>query len=181
MFVDEEDFYIYPILNKYYSQKGNDNLGILETKDKDFKNEVANTICEVLLVRQKIRAIRLYFKAYIEPILNELHNQDKITYDMLSNDKTTLETSEKVKTILSSFLGIISSDLILNNDDEMPTDDMLKSLYQVFFTDDDIEFKKELAKGICEDFVNFYNENDFTKLNIEELQERLNNSLFVSE
>ena len=181
MFVDEEDFYIYPLLDKYYSQKGNDNLGILETKDKDFKNEVADTICEVLLVRQKIKSIRLYFKVYIEPILNELHSQDKIIYDMLSSDEITLETSKKVKTILSSFLGIISSDLILNNDDEMPTDNMLKSLYQVFFTDDDIEFKKELAKGICDDFVNFFNENDFAKLSIEELQEKLNASLFVSE
>lgn len=181
MFVDEEDFYIYPLLNKYYSQKGNDNLGILETKDKDFKNEVADTICEVLLVKQKTKAIRLYFKVYIEPILNELHNQDKIIYNMLSNDKTILETSEKVKTILSSFLGIISSDLILNNDDETPTDDMLKGLYLVLFTDDNIEAKKELAKGICEDFVNFYNENDFTQLSIEELQERLNNSLLISE
>lgn len=181
MFADEEDFYIYPLLNKYYSQKGNDNLGILETKDKDFKNEIADTICEVLLVRQKTKAIRVYFKTYIEPILSELHNQNKIIYNMLSSDKTTLETSKKVKTILSSFLGIISSDLILNNDDEMPTDNMIKSLYQVFFTDDDIEFKKEFAKGICEDFVNFYNENDFTKLSIEELQERLNDSLFASE
>lgn len=49
----------------------------------------------------------------------------------------------------------------------------------VELTDDDIEFKKELAKGICEDFFNFCNENDFTKLSIEELQERLNKTLFI--
>lgn len=181
MLVDEEDFYIYPLLNKYCSQKGNDNLGILETKDKDFKNEVADTICEALIVRQKIKAISLYFKVYIEPILNELHNQSKITYDMFSNDKTTLETSEKVKTILSSILGIISSELVLNNSSEITNNNTILLLQKIFLTNDDLEIKNEYAKQFCNDFLNFYKENDFTILSIEELQERLNNSLFVSE
>ena len=55
MFVDEEDFYIYPLLNKYYSQKGNDNLGILETKDKELVNLIFPTlICVVDIDEQFI-------------------------------------------------------------------------------------------------------------------------------
>lgn len=93
---------------------------------------------------------------------------------MLSTDDIILETSNKIKSILSSFLGIISSELVLNN--EIPKDN---SVYNVFMTDDNIELKNELAKGICEDFLNFYKDNDFKTLSIDELQEKLNQSLFV--
>lgn len=174
--IDEEDFYIYPFLFPYFNRKGNDNLNVLLTKDKDFKNEVATSICEVLLIRQKTKCVSAYFKGYIEPLLSELNSQGKIIYNMLSNDNVVLEISQKIKTIVSSFLGIISSELVLNNDEEIPKDNLL---YNVFMTDDNIELKKELSKGICEDFLNFYKENDFKTLNIDELQEKLNQSLFV--
>lgn len=176
MICDEEDFYIYQLLSKYCKQTGNDDLYLLETKDNDFKNEVATSICEVLLVRQKIKSVSAYFKGYIEPLLNKLNSQGKIIYDMTSTDNKILETSEKVKTIASSVLGIISSQLI--NNDEMPKDDIQTMLYDIFFNDN-VELKELYAKGFCEDFLNFYKDNDFKTLSIDELQEQLNKSLFV--
>ena len=177
--IDKEDFYIYPFLMEYYSKKGNDNLNVLETKDKNFKEEVANTICKVLLVRQKTKNVSGYFKMYIEPLLVELNKQGKIIYDMTSTDNITLETSEKVKTITSSVLGITSSQLIINDIDEMPKDDIQDMLYKLFFKDDNIELKKEYARLFCDDFLRFYKINDFKKLSIDELQEILNNELFI--
>lgn len=174
--IDDEDFYIYPFLFPYFNKKGNDNLNVLLTKDKDFKNEIATSICEVLLTRQKTKCISAYFKGYIEPLLNELNVQGKIIYDMTSTDDTTLDISNKIKNIVTTILGVLSKDLILNNDDETIKN---KAIYIVLMTNDNIEFKNKLAKGICEDFLNFYEENDFKVLSLEELHERLDKSLFV--
>ena len=52
-----DDFYSETILKDFYQRKGNDNLDLLETKDKDYKKEVANGICNMLIARANTKQI----------------------------------------------------------------------------------------------------------------------------
>lgn len=166
--MEQEDFYIFPFLYNYYHKLGNDNLPLLETKDKDFKNEVANKICEIALIRKRTKQVSQFFIKYIEPLLEELNKQNKIVYDMTSND--TLKISKKVKGIISTILGTITSNLIMYSEEDIPKED---TLYIAFMTDENVELKKEIAKDLCDGLLAFYNANDFIKLSYEELLNNL--------
>lgn len=167
---EQEDFYIHPFLYNYYHKLGSDNLPLLETKDKDFKNEVANKICEIVLIRKRTKQVSQFFIKYIEPLLEELNKQNKIMYDMTSNNTQVLKTSKKVKGVISSVLGVISSNLIMYENNDIPKED---SLYIALMTEENVELKKEIAKDLCDGLLVFYKDNDFLKLSYDELLNNL--------
>lgn len=167
---EQEDFYIHPFLYNYYHKLGSDNLPLLETKDKDFKNEVASKICEIVLIRKRTKQVSHFFIKYIEPLLEELNKQNKIVYDMTSSDTLVLKTSQKVKGIISNVLGTITGNLIMYNEEGIPKED---TLYIAFMTNENVELKKEIAKDLCDGLLAFYKDNDFSKLSYEELLNNL--------
>ena len=70
-----DDFYSENILQDFYESKGNDNLDLLETKDKDYKKEVANEICDMLIIRANTKNIKDFYKGYVVPTFKDLYKQ----------------------------------------------------------------------------------------------------------
>ena len=100
-----DDFYSETILNEFYQRKGNDNLDLLETKDKDYKKEVAKGICNMLILRANTKQIKDFYKYYVFPILKDLYKENEIDFDITKlDDERTEKIKTNILTTLSSFI-----------------------------------------------------------------------------
>lgn len=151
-----DDFYSENILNDFYQRKGNDNLDLLETKDKDFKKEVANGICNMLISRTNTKQIKDFYKDYVIPILKDLYKENEIDFDITKLDD---ERTEKIKT---NILTTLSSFIIELNELTERIDIQEKDLPMFnFIYSEDEKLKQAMALYFINQFMEIYQTKDF--------------------
>lgn len=151
-----DDFYTETILNDFYQRKGNDNLDLLETKDKDYKKEVANGICNMLISRANTKQIKDFYKDYVVPTLKDLYKENEIDFDITKlDDNRTEKIKTNILTTISSF--IIELNELTNRIDIQEKDlPMFNFLYS-----DNKDLKQAMALYFINQFMGIYETKDF--------------------
>ena len=151
-----DDFYSENILNDFYQRKGNDNLDLLETKDKDYKKEVANGICNMLILRANTKQIKDFYKYYVIPILKDLYKENEIDFDITKlDDERTEKIRINILTTLSSF--IIELNELTERIDIQEKDLPIFN----FICSDDEKLKQAMALYFINQFMEIYQTKDF--------------------
>lgn len=151
-----DDFYSETILNDFYQRKGNDNLDLLETKDKDYKKEVANGICNMLIARANTKQIKDFYKYYVVPILKDLYKENEIDFDITKlDDERTEKIRINILTTLSSFI-IELNELTERIDIQEKDLPMFNFIYS-----DDEKLKQAMALYFINQFMGIYETKDF--------------------
>lgn len=151
-----DDFYSKTMLNDFYQRKGNDNLDLLETKDKDYKKEVANGICNMLIARANTKQIKDFYKYFIVPILKDLYKENEIDFDITKLDD---ERTEKIKT---NILTTLSSFIIELNEltDRIDIQEKDLPMFNFIYSNDN-EIKQAMALYFINQFMGIYETKDF--------------------
>lgn len=151
-----DDFYSGTILKDFYQRKGNDNLDLLETKDKNYKKEVANGICNMLIARTKTKQIKDFYKDYVIPTLNDLYKENEIDFDITKLD------DERAKKIKTNILTTLSSFIIELNELADRIDIQEKDLPMFnFICSEDEKLKQAMALYFINQFMEIYQTKDF--------------------
>ena len=143
-------------------------------KDKKIKKQLANKICEYL-IRTRTYELNLnkYVEEYIIPILSKYNEEEKIKFDLNSNDKeilmisnNTIEIAKRIifeNTNMSIILPFIKNEL----EEEIIT-------ACNFLFNDDKETKKDFSNYLIKDILDNYDKIDFKnveKFNILDIME----------
>lgn len=143
-------------------------------KDKKIKKQLANKICDYL-IRTRTYELNLnkYVEEYIIPILSEYNEEEKIKFDLNSNDKellmisnNTIELAKRIifeNTNMSIILPFIKNEL----EEEIIT-------ACNFLFNDDKETKKDFSNYLIKDILDNYDKIDFKnveKFNILDIME----------
>ena len=143
-------------------------------KDKKIKKQLSNKICDYL-IRTRTYELNLnkYVEEYIIPILSEYNEEEKIKFDLNSNDKellmisnNTIELAKRIifeNTNMSIILPFIKNEL----EEEIIT-------ACNFLFNDDKETKKDFSNYLIKDILDNYDKIDFKnveKFNILDIME----------
>lgn len=143
-------------------------------KDKKIKKQLANKICDYL-IRTRTYELNLnkYVEEYIIPILSKYNEEEKIKFDLNSNDKellmisnNTIELAKRIifeNTNMSIILPFIKNEL----EEEIIT-------ACNFLFNDDNETKKDFSNYLIKDILDNYDKIDFKnveKFNILDIME----------
>ena len=82
LFSFEDEFYANILFNDFNNKRGNDNLNVIETKDLEHKEEIANYICDILGLKANTKAITKFYKNYVVPNFQEAYKQGAIDFDI---------------------------------------------------------------------------------------------------
>ena len=133
-------------------------------KDRKTKNKLADLFCEYLVRRYSIADKTFEFiDKYIVPILNDLNENKKISFDLDSKDEHTLLISKntielfKCAVCEESFIAVA---LPLTNDKY--EEEQLQ--YLEFLFRDNEEICNEIASQFCDSFVENYKDIDLTNI-----------------
>ena len=150
-----------------------DEIGFLG-KEKKIKKQLANKICDYL-IRTRTYELNLnkYVEEYIIPILSKYNEEEKIKFDLNSNDKeilmisnNTIEIAKRIifeNTNMSIILPFIKNEL----EEEIIT-------ACNFLFNDDKETKKDFSNYLIKDILDNYDKIDFKnveKFNILDIME----------
>lgn len=150
-----------------------DEIGFLG-KDKKIKKQLANKICDYL-IRTRTYELNLnkYVEEYIIPILSKYNEEEKIKFNLNSNDKellmisnNTIELAKRIifeNTNMSIILPFIKKEL----DEEVIT------ACNFLFNDDEVA-KKDFSNFFIKDILDNYDKIDFKnveKFNILDIME----------
>ena len=151
-----DDFYSETILNDFFQRKGNDNLDLLETKDKDYKKEVANAICNMLVARANTKQIKDFYKDYVVPTLKDLFNENETDFDITKTD------DEKVEKIKTNILTTLTSFIIELNEltDRIDIQEIDLPIFNFIYSDDE-KIKQAMALYFINQFMEIYETKDF--------------------
>lgn len=168
--LDIDDEYVENDVNNFSYMLQDEEIGFLG-KDKKIKKQVANKIIDYL-TRVKTYEINLnkYIDKYIIPTLNKYNEENKIKFDLNSNDEEILLITNNIieitkRAIFENTNMSIMLPFIKNNIDEKTI-----NAFDFLFNDNE-EVKKEFSNFFCENILNNYEEIDFInveKFNLEE-------------
>lgn len=143
-------------------------------KDKKIKKQLANKICDYL-IRTRTYELNLnkYVEEYIIPILSKYNEEEKIKFDLSSNDKeilmisnNTIELAKRIifeNTNMSIILPFIKNEL----------DEEIVNACNFLFNDDE-KAKKDFSNYLIKDILDNYDKIDFKnveKFNILDIME----------
>lgn len=143
-------------------------------KDKKIKKQLANKICDYL-IRTRTYELNLnkYVEEYIIPILSKYNEEEKIKFDLNSNDKellmisnNTIELAKRIifeNTNMSIILPFIKNEL----------DEEIINACNFLFNDDE-KVKKDFSNYLIKDILDNYDKIDFKnveKFNILDIME----------
>ncbi len=133
-------------------------------KDRKTKNKLADLFCEYLARRYSIADKTFEFiDKYIVPILKELNENKKISFDLDSKDEYTLLISKNTIELFKFIIceqGLLSVALPLSGDEY--EEEQLK--YLEFLFRDNEEICKEIATDFCNSFAEDYQNIDLTNI-----------------
>lgn len=168
--LDIDDEYVENDVNNFSYMLQDEEIGFLG-KDKKIKKQVANKIIDYL-TRVKTYEINLnkYIDKYIIPTLNKHNEENKIKFDLNSNEEEILLITNNIieitkRAIFENTNMSIMLPFIKNNIDEKTI-----NAFDFLFNDNE-EAKKEFSNFFCENILNNYEEIDFInveKFNFEE-------------
>lgn len=151
----QDDFYSKSMLADYYDKKGSDNLNLLKTKDKAFKKEVANEICDVVIARTNIKTINNFYKKYVITTFDNLYKENKIDFDIIKTDDRTKKIKDNILSTLISFIVELHKLAERNNiiKDDLP-------IFNFIFTEYE-DVKQAMAHLFVGQFLDIYKTKDF--------------------
>lgn len=151
----QDDFYSKSMLADYYHKKGSDNLNLLKTKDKVFKKEVANEICDVVIARTNIKTINNFYKKYVITTFDNLYKKNKIDFDITKTDDRTKKIKDNILSTLTSFIVELHELAERNNiiKDDLP-------IFNFIFTEYE-DVKQAMAHLFVGRFLDIYKTKDF--------------------
>lgn len=150
-----DDFYSKSMLADYYDKKGSDNLNLLKTKDKAFKKEVANEICDVVIARTNIKTINNFYKKYVITTFDNLYKENKIDFDIIKTDDRTKKIKDNILYTLISFIVELHKLAERNNiiKDDLP-------IFNFIFTEYE-DVKQAMAHLFVGQFLDIYKTKNF--------------------
>lgn len=174
--IEINDEYIGNDVNNFSYMLQDEEIGFLG-KDKKIKKQVANKISDYL-IRVKNYEINLnrYIDEYIIPVLNKYNEENKIKFELNSNDEEILlitnNTIEITKRAIFENTNMsIMLPFIKNNINEKTI-----NAFDFLFNDNE-EIKKEFSNFFCESILNNYEEIDFINVEKFNLEEETLNTL----
>lgn len=161
--LDIDDEYVENDVNNFSYMLQDEEIGFLG-KDKKIKKQIANKIIDYL-TRVKTYEINLnkYIDKYIIPTLNKYNEENKIKFDLNSNDEEILLITNNIieitkRAIFENTNMSIMLPFIKNNIDEKTIN------ASDFLFNDNEEVKKDFSNFFCESILNNYEEIDFIKV-----------------
>lgn len=151
----QDDFYSKSMLADYYHKKGSDDLNLLETKDKAFKKEVANKICDVVIARTNTKAINTFYKKYVITTLDNLYKEKKIDFDITTTDDRTKKIKRNILSTLTSFIVELHE---LAEKNKVSKEDL--PIFNFIFTEYE-DVKQAMAQLFVGQFLEIYETKDF--------------------
>ena len=174
--LDIDDEYVENDVNNFSYMLQDEEIGFLG-KDKKIKKQVANKISDYL-IRIKTYEINLnkYIDKYIKPTLNKHNEENKIKFDLNSNDEAILLITNNIieitkRAIFENTNMSIMLPFIKNNIDEKTI-----NAFDFLFNDNE-EIKKEFSNFFCESILKNYEEIDFINVEKFNLEEETLNTL----
>lgn len=151
----QDDFYSKSMLADYYDKKGSDNLNLLKTKDKAFKKEVANEICDVVIARTNIKTINNFYNKYVITTFDNLYKENKIDFDIIKTDDRTKKIKDNILYTLISFIVELHKLAERNNiiKDDLP-------IFNFIFTEYE-DVKQAMAHLFVGQFLDIYKTKNF--------------------
>lgn len=156
LFYFDDEFYADFLFNYFNNKRGNDNLNVIETNDIEHKEEIANHICDVLVMKTNNKKILHFYKNYVLPNFKEVYKQGYVDFDITMDDERT----EKIKdNIISTLTSFIIEFVSLGNRLDIK-DENEKAIFNFLFSDDK-DIKEAIALHYIEQFIGIYESKDF--------------------
>ena len=161
--LQEDEEIIENDINNYSIMLQDEEIGFLG-KDKKIKIQVANKVSDYL-IRTKIYEINLnkYIDEYIIPELKKYNEENKIKFDLNSNDEEVLLISNNIIEITKISIFENTNISIILPFIKHNIDERIINAIDFLFSDNE-EAKKEFSNFFFENILNHYEEIDFTKV-----------------
>lgn len=156
LFYFDDEFYADFLFNYFNNKRGNDNLNVIETNDIEHKEEIANHICDIIIMKTNNKKILHFYKNYVLPNFKEVYKQGYVDFDITMDDERT----EKIKdNIISTLTSFIIEFVSLGNRLDIK-DENEKAIFNFLFSDDK-DIKEAIALHYIEQFIGIYESKDF--------------------
>lgn len=156
LFYFDDEFYADFLFNYFNNKRGNDNLNVIETSDIEHKEEIANHICDVLVMKTNNKKILHFYKNYVLPNFKEVHKQGYVDFDITKDDERTNKIKDNILTTLTSFvIEFVSLGNRLDIKDENE-----RAIFNFLFSENN-DIKEAVALHYIEQFIGIYESKDF--------------------
>ena len=104
MFSFDDEFYADFLFSYFNNKRGNDDLNVIKTNDIEHKEEIANHICDILVMKTNNKKILSFYKNYVLPNFKEAFKQNVIDFDITKDDERTKKIIENILATLTSYV-----------------------------------------------------------------------------
>ncbi len=156
MYSFDDEFYADFLFNAFNNRRGNDILNVIETSDIEHKEEIANHICDILVMKTNNKKIFQFYKNNVLPNFEIAFKQNYVDFDITKDDERTEKIKQNILTTLTSFvIEFISIGNRLDIKEEKE-----KEIFNFLFSDNE-DIKEAVAWHYIEQFIGIYESNDF--------------------